>query len=79
MLYVIASKMTINRGVNFVTWILQFFVSLDALTKHMAVEWGRDNVRVVGLAPGPIGDTEGMRRLGKSISYRTWQVYLWGV
>ena len=38
--------------------------AIDALTKHLAVEWGPDNIRVVGLAPGPIAGTEGMRRLG---------------
>ena len=31
----------------------------------MALEWGSSGVRVVGIAPGPIADTEGMRRLGK--------------
>ena len=39
----------------------------DALTKHMAVEWGPQNIRVVGLAPGPIAETEGMRKLGKGL------------
>ncbi|CAM9915381.1 peroxisomal 2,4-dienoyl-CoA reductase [(3E)-enoyl-CoA-producing]-like [Lethenteron reissneri] len=36
----------------------------DAMTKHMAVEWGPDKVRINSLAPGPISGTEGMRRLG---------------
>lgn len=36
---------------------------VDAMTKNLAVEWGGAGVRVVSLAPGPIGDTEGMRRL----------------
>jgi peroxisomal 2,4-dienoyl-CoA reductase len=36
---------------------------VDAMTKNLAVEWGPSGIRVVGLAPGPIGDTEGMRRL----------------
>jgi 2,4-dienoyl-CoA reductase [(3E)-enoyl-CoA-producing], peroxisomal len=36
---------------------------VDAVTRNLAVEWGRFGVRVCGLAPGPIGDTEGMKRL----------------
>jgi 2,4-dienoyl-CoA reductase [(3E)-enoyl-CoA-producing], peroxisomal len=36
---------------------------VDAITKNLAVEWGRFGIRVCGIAPGPIGDTEGMRRL----------------
>ena len=27
------------------------------------MEWGPSNIRVNAIAPGPIGDTEGMRRL----------------
>ncbi|OWF51833.1 peroxisomal 2,4-dienoyl-CoA reductase-like [Mizuhopecten yessoensis] len=38
--------------------------AIEAMTKHMAVEWGMDGVRVMCVAPGPISDTEGMRRLG---------------
>uniref|UniRef100_A0A2K8DNE3 2,4-dienoyl-CoA reductase [(3E)-enoyl-CoA-producing] n=2 Tax=Chromera velia TaxID=505693 RepID=A0A2K8DNE3_9ALVE len=37
--------------------------AIDAMTKHMAVEWGPANVRVLGIAPGPIAGTEGMSRL----------------
>ncbi len=37
--------------------------AIDALTRHLAVEWGPAGIRVVGIAPGPIDDTEGMRRL----------------
>ena len=36
---------------------------IDALTRNLAVEWGPSGVRVCAIAPGPIGDTEGMRRL----------------
>lgn len=36
---------------------------VDALTLNLASEWGEHGIRVVGVAPGPIGDTEGMRRL----------------
>lgn len=38
--------------------------AIDAMVKHLAVEWGPDGVRVNNIAPGPITGTEGMRRLG---------------
>ncbi len=36
---------------------------VDSLTRTLAVEWGRLGIRVNAIAPGAIGDTEGMRRL----------------
>lgn len=36
---------------------------IDALTRTVANEWGALNIRCNGVAPGPIDDTEGMRRL----------------
>ena len=36
---------------------------VDAITRNLAVEWGQFGIRVCGIAPGPIGDTEGIRRL----------------
>jgi len=36
---------------------------VDALTRNLAVEWGRYGIRVNAVAPGPIEDTEGMARL----------------
>jgi 2,4-dienoyl-CoA reductase [(3E)-enoyl-CoA-producing], peroxisomal len=36
---------------------------VDAITRNLAVEWGSSGIRVVGIAPGPIDETEGMRRL----------------
>jgi peroxisomal 2,4-dienoyl-CoA reductase len=37
--------------------------AVDALTRTLAVEWGPHDIRVNAIAPGPIGDTEGVRRL----------------
>lgn len=36
---------------------------VDALTRTLAIEWGPANIRVNGIAPGPIEGTEGMTRL----------------
>ena len=36
---------------------------VDALTRNLAVEWGRYGIRVNAIAPGPIEETEGMSRL----------------
>lgn len=36
---------------------------VDAITRNLAVEWGGFGIRVCGIAPGPIAETEGVRRL----------------
>lgn len=36
---------------------------LDMMVRVLAMEWGADGVRVNSIVPGPIGDTEGVRRL----------------
>jgi len=37
--------------------------AVDSITRSLAAEWGGLGIRVVGIAPGPIGDTEGVARL----------------
>lgn len=36
---------------------------INMLTKCLAMEWGAQGIRVNAISPGPIADTEGMRRL----------------
>jgi peroxisomal 2,4-dienoyl-CoA reductase len=36
---------------------------VDAVTRNLAVEWGGAAIRVNAIAPGPIAETEGMKRL----------------
>lgn len=38
--------------------------AIDAMTRHLAVEWGPQNIRINSIAPGPIEGTEGMSKLG---------------
>lgn len=37
--------------------------AVDSITRSLALEWGSLGIRVNGIAPGPIADTEGMTRL----------------
>ncbi|KAK3010146.1 hypothetical protein RJ639_011803 [Escallonia herrerae] len=44
--------------------VLLLQAAVDAITRNLALEWGTDyDVRVNGIAPGPIGDTAGMNKL----------------
>jgi NAD(P)-dependent dehydrogenase (short-subunit alcohol dehydrogenase family) len=36
---------------------------IDMLIRSLAVEWADEGIRCVGIAPGPVADTEGMVRL----------------
>ncbi len=36
---------------------------VDMITRTLAIEWGPEGVRVNSIVPGPIDDTEGMKRL----------------
>lgn len=43
---------------------------VELLTKVLAMEWGPEGIRVLGINPGPIDDTEGMRRLAPTLEAR---------
>lgn len=60
--------LNISATLHYVGTPMQLHVSaakagVDALTRNLAVEWGPHGIRVNGIAPGPIEDTEGMNRL----------------
>ncbi|MBV9210365.1 MAG: SDR family oxidoreductase [Acidobacteria bacterium] len=62
------SILNISATLHYVGTPYQLHVSaakagVDALTRNLAVEWGRHGIRVNAIAPGPIEDTEGMSRL----------------
>lgn len=40
--------------------------AIDSLTRQLALEWGTHDIRVNGIAPGPIADTPGMTKLSGS-------------
>lgn len=62
------SILNISATLHYLGTPMQLHVSaakagVDALTRNLAVEWGRYGIRVNAIAPGPIEDTEGMMRL----------------
>jgi 2,4-dienoyl-CoA reductase [(3E)-enoyl-CoA-producing], peroxisomal len=60
--------LNISATLHYLATPMQIHVSaakagVDAITRNLSAEWGRHGIRVNGIAPGPIEDTEGMRRL----------------
>lgn len=43
---------------------------VDMVTKSLALEWGRDGIRINSISPGPIDGTEGMARLAPTDQIR---------
>lgn len=60
--------LNISATLHYLATPMQIHVSaakagVDAITRNLSVEWGKHGIRVNGIAPGPIEDTEGMKRL----------------
>lgn len=55
------------RGVALQAHVAAAKAGVDSLTRTCAVEWGPYGVRVNAVAPGAIGDTEGMRRFADAV------------
>ena len=59
-------SITAGQAVNptmFQSHVCAAKAGINMLTRCLALEWGADGIRVNAIAPGPIGDTEGMARL----------------
>jgi len=60
--------LNISATLHYLATPMQIHVSaakagVDAITRNLSAEWGRHGIRVNGVAPGPIEETEGMKRL----------------
>lgn len=63
-----ASIINISAPQAFVATELQSHVcaaksGVDMITKSLALEWGKEGIRINSVVPGPIAGTEGMKRL----------------
>lgn len=71
------SLLFVSGGQSYMAFTHQAHVSaakagVDQLMAALAVEWGRSGIRVNSIVPGPVSDTEGMRRLTESMSLDSW-------
>jgi NAD(P)-dependent dehydrogenase (short-subunit alcohol dehydrogenase family) len=63
-----ASVVQISAGQSFIATPFQAHVcaakaGVDMLTRVLALEWGAEGIRINSIVPGPIADTEGLKRL----------------
>ncbi len=70
-----ASVINISAPQAFVAMPMQSHVcaakaGVDMLTRTLALEWGHEGIRVNSITPGPIDETEGMRRLAPTDAIR---------
>jgi len=70
--------LNISATLHYTTTYYQIHASaakaaVDSMTRSLAVEWGKYGIRSVGIAPGPIADTEGMSRLSGGANWEDYQ------
>jgi peroxisomal 2,4-dienoyl-CoA reductase len=56
-----------QRGVVYQAHVAAAKSGVDSLTRTCAVEWGPYGIRVNAIAPGSMGDTEGVRRFAAAV------------
>jgi len=56
-----------QRGVVYQAHVAAAKSGVDSLTRTCAVEWGPYGIRVNAIAPGSMGDTEGLRRFADAV------------
>lgn len=56
-----------QKGVVYQSHVAAAKAGVDSLTRTCAVEWGPFGIRVNAVAPGSIGDTEGVRRFAEAV------------
>ncbi|MDX2151104.1 MAG: SDR family oxidoreductase [Bryobacteraceae bacterium] len=71
-----ASIVSISATHAFIPYAMQAHVcaakaGVDHLSRTLALEWGREGVRVNVVTPGPVDETEGMRRLAPTEEVRS--------
>jgi NAD(P)-dependent dehydrogenase (short-subunit alcohol dehydrogenase family) len=59
------------RPIPLQTHVCAAKAGVDILIKTLAVEWGGAGIRLNVISPGPIDDTEGMRRLAPTVEVRS--------
>jgi NAD(P)-dependent dehydrogenase (short-subunit alcohol dehydrogenase family) len=71
------SLLFVSGGQSYMAFVHQAHVAaakagVDQLRRALAAEWGRGGIRVNSIVPGPVADTEGMRRLTGAMTMESW-------
>jgi NAD(P)-dependent dehydrogenase (short-subunit alcohol dehydrogenase family) len=71
------SLLFVSGGQSYMAFAHQAHVAaakagVDQLMRALAVEWGSKGIRVNSIVPGPVSDTEGMRRLTETMTLDSW-------